>query len=71
MSAKMGPAERRSRAEQVVERGRAVVERQRLLIAGICRCGGDASGAEELLKSFEKVLLKFEDDLAVIETDDT
>lgn len=59
--------ERRALALDLVTRGRAVVERQRLLIAEIRLSGADAADAEEVLASFEQSLASFEADLENIE----
>jgi hypothetical protein len=53
-------------AHDHVVRGRRIVARQRQLIADIRARAGDCANAEELLSAFERSLVIFEDDLAVI-----
>ncbi len=57
-----------AQAEGHVHRGRAIVVRQRELIAHLGIQGSDMRIAKELLGAFERSLKVFEDDLAEFET---
>src|SRR5262245_52509344 len=57
-------AARRALAEQHVEQGRRIVERQRHIVANKKAANVDATFAEQLLTQFESSLKMFEDDLA-------
>jgi hypothetical protein len=59
---------RRMLAVQHVERGNAIVVRQRRLIDKLRAMKGATSGAEELVDAFERSLAIFEDDLDRLET---
>jgi len=59
-------SDRTALAQDHVNRGRRIVVRQRQLIAKIKARGGDFGMAEDLLASFERSLVVFENDLAVI-----
>jgi hypothetical protein len=59
-------ADRAALAQDHVTRGRRIVARQRQLIVEIRARGGDCATAEDLLSAFERSLVIFEDDLAVI-----
>ena len=56
-----------TQAQRHVRRGREIVSRQRELIAEIRAGQRDASSAEDLLRRFENSLAIFESDLADIE----
>lgn len=58
---------RKALAQTHVSRGRAVVIRQRGIIANIRHCNGDTKDAVALLQLFEETLALFEEDLAAIE----
>jgi len=65
--ASVDPASHDALALDHVLRGRRIVARQRSLIAEIRARGGDCTGAEGLLSSFERSLAIFEDDLAILQ----
>ena len=58
---------RRTLAIQHVERGRAIIARQRRIIDRLRALNGDVSIAEDLLGRFERSLAIFEDDLEALE----
>jgi len=64
MSNKQSLSTRRALALQHVVRGRVIVAQQRRLISDIRARNGNAADAEDLLVSFERSLVIFEDDLA-------
>jgi hypothetical protein len=63
----MNASSRLQLAQRHVSRGREIVTKQREIIIGIRKVGGDATLAEDLLSRFEQSLAIFENDLAVLE----
>jgi hypothetical protein len=59
-------ADRLTLAERHVREGRAVVERQREIVAKQIAAGRDATTSRLLLEQFERSLAIFEDDLAAL-----
>jgi outer membrane protein TolC len=61
------PETRLEIAKQHVAGARKIIEQQKQLIEWRKTTGLDTTGAEALLRTFERALATFEDDLAVIE----
>jgi len=60
-----GPETRREIAKHHVVEARRIIDRQKRLIERRKQSGLDTSDAEALLRSFERSLATFEDELAV------
>jgi ribulose bisphosphate carboxylase small subunit len=51
-------------AKQSVERGREIVDRQRVVVHNMERAGLDTEPNKDVLRTFERLLAKFEDEYA-------